>query len=90
MLTVIKRSGKEEPFSIEKIKNSTATASDELHQPLGSSDINNLAADLEQKLAGKEKVTAQELFDILIQTMRKEGFTELADSYEASGSGSRS
>lgn len=86
MLTVIKRSGKEELFNIEKIKNSAAAASDELRQPLSSGDIQNLAVGVQKQLTGKEKISTKELFEIVVNTMRKEGFSELADAYAGGNS----
>lgn len=88
MLTVIKRSGKEEAFSIEKIKNSVAAASDELRRPLSSSDLQNLAGDIQKKLVGKEKITSRELYETVIFTMREQGFSELTDAYVGSKSNS--
>lgn len=85
MLTVIKRLGHEEAFDIQKIINSLAAASDELRQPFCDSDIHNLAADIEKRVEGMEKITSKELFAITIETIFREGFEDLAHAYLDSG-----
>lgn len=81
MLMVIKRSGKEEAFEPEKIKSTLAAASDELKKPLATSDINIIASELNKRLEGKEKITSKALFELLVGTLRREGYIELANSY---------
>jgi len=79
--TIIKRSGKEEDFDIEKVKHSIAAASDELKRPFNVSDLNRLARCLEELLKGKEKITSREISIYLIGLMHLEGHPELAESY---------
>lgn len=84
MLTVIKRQGREEPFNIEKIKTTLAAASDDFGQPLGSGELRNLADGILGQFAGKETVTAKEIFNAVLEALRSQGFGALATFYSES------
>jgi transcriptional regulator NrdR family protein len=86
MLMVIKRSGREEIFDIEKIKSTLGIASDELGEPLTQSGINLIIEPVLKRLEGKNKVTSKEIFAEVVLSMRNNGFSALADSYTSKSS----
>jgi transcriptional regulator NrdR family protein len=81
MLTVIKRSGKEEAFSPDKIKNTLAAASDEMGRPLNAGDLRILVSSVESRLSGREKISSREVLMTLIDLLREEGYSDLAGRY---------
>ena len=81
MLTVIKRTGLEEPYNQNKITNSIAAVAEELGQPLNTSDIASIASEMEQLIAEKTKITSRQLYMILIGILITCGFTDIANSY---------
>ena len=81
MLTVIKRSGVQQPFDAEKIKQSLIATGDEAKTPLNNSDIQDILNDVLAVLEGKEKVLSQHIFIILIGVLTTKGLTKIAESY---------
>lgn len=81
MITVIKRSGKEELFDRAKLKKTITAAGEEIRKPLNESDINNLTNDVVLRLSDQEKVTSKEVYNALIACMHASGFDRLADAY---------
>lgn len=83
MAMVIKRSGRQEAFDVQKIKNTLGTASDELGRPMSHSDIKLVVTPVLNFVTGRETVSSREIYDELIQSLRACGFHDLADAYMA-------
>lgn len=81
MLTIIKRSGRKEPFELEKTKQSLAASSDEAKEPLNESDLRRIMAELKQILEGKELVTTQQIVVIITGLLYTKGFFGVLDHY---------
>lgn len=81
MLTVIKRSGKEEPFDKSKLKKTITAAGDEIRRPLNESDINVLTELVMHRLEALETVRSKDVYEALIAAMRQEGFKDVAEAY---------
>lgn len=81
MLTVVKRSGKSEPFDPQKLENSLAAASDELRKPLSQGDINLIMSPVLRAVVTKQSVTSSELYDLLAKSIEDAGFGQIARVY---------
>lgn len=81
MLTVIKRSGKEEPFDSSKLKKTVIAAGEEIKHPFNESDINMLTGLVARCFDGRNKVTSKEVYNALIDCLRSEGFEDVAEAY---------
>lgn len=85
MLTVIKRSGKEEPFNIDKIKFTLGSASDEIKEPLTSGDINLIGRMLLDKIddlkTPDNKIKAEQVYEALLETLKENFFHSLEKAY---------
>lgn len=64
-MTIIKKSGKKEVFSSEKLSRSIAAASEEATQPLNESDIKGIVMDFQQIVKGKDLITTQQI-DVIV------------------------
>ena len=82
MAMVIKRSGKLEPFDEKKIKNTLATASDEVGTPLSLGDIKCIIEPVLTAVKGSDRIASKEIYDLLIKRLGELGFWELAKAYQ--------
>lgn len=81
MPTVIKRSGKAQPFDPEKAKRSLAVTSDEIKRPLGEGDLKEIIHELCAMLEGKETVTSAQINTMLVGIMYIRGFHDVVKRY---------
>lgn len=82
-MEVIKKDGRIQKFDLEKIKTSIMRASDDINQPMNSSDINTIADKIKDDLISlrKGKIRSSQIHDIVIDELYKNGFGEIAKSY---------
>lgn len=64
-MTIIKKSGKKEPFSTEKFLHSIDAASKEAGENLSDAEIRRILAEFQQIVNGKERMTTQQI-DVVI------------------------
>lgn len=81
MLTVIKRSGREEPFDREKIYKCLAVTSDEAGLPLTEGDLQQIICEVESVLQGREKVYHYQISAVVAGVLYTWGFVKLAGAY---------
>ncbi|MCY6353640.1 ATP cone domain-containing protein [Clostridium sp. ZS2-4] len=83
-MKVIKRNGRLQEFDVNKIKVSIMRASDDLKQPLNSSDIDNITQSIQGtiKTYNEDSVKAQEIHRIVVEELRKYGFQHIAEAYD--------
>lgn len=84
-MNVIKRDGRIQELSINKIKLSIQKASDDINAPLTQSDIRNLIEDVDRKFKDiKVKIIpAAQIRDIVYDVLLDNGFNELAEYYKS-------
>lgn len=80
-MLIIKRSGKTEEFSIDKIRAALAACSDEADQPFNESDLKRLTADLEQIISGKESLTTGQIVVIVAGILYTQGYFGALEHY---------
>lgn len=80
-MTIIKKSGKKEEFSPEKLSRSIAVASEEAKQPLNESDIKGIVSDFQQIVKGKELITTQQIDIIVNGILYSKGFFGALEHY---------
>jgi len=82
-MKVIKRDGRLQEFDLDKIIRSIGAASDDAGKPLNTSDLHNIARDIEKsiKKLGKEQISFDEIRTIVIDTLEKNGFKDVAKAY---------
>lgn len=82
-MKVIKRDGREQDFKIDKIKTSVMRASDDAGEPLNVSDIDNVATNIMKTLnsMNKEKFSADEVSETVLDELNKSGFQHIAEAY---------
>jgi len=73
-MTVIKKSGKKEAFSTEKLMQSIAAASDEAKEPLNESDLKILLAEFQMITKEKNLITSQQIDIIVNGLLYSRGF----------------
>lgn len=83
MLTVIKRSGTEEPFDPKKLENTLAAASDELGEPLSKGDIHLILSPVLRAVEAKQSVGVKELYELLVKSIEDAGFAPVARAYRS-------
>lgn len=81
MLTIIKRNGTSEEFSMNKIRNSLAASSDEAKQPLNESDITGMTEKLQAILKDKKDISSQQIEIIVCGLLYTAGFTGIMEQY---------
>lgn len=81
MLQVEKRSGKVEPFDMNKIRTSLETAGDEVGAPLNASDLDGIAGEMKALLEGREKVASQQLYVMLAGILYTRDLMRVVESY---------
>lgn len=82
-MKVLKRKGFLEEFDINKLIRSMANASDEADQPLNRGDLSYLSKQIAQeaKETYGDTISHSDLRIIVDKTLRKHGFSAVADSY---------
>lgn len=80
-MTIIKKSGRKETFSSEKLLNSIAAASDEAKQPLNKSDLNTILVDFQQIVKGKDLITTQQIDVIVNGLLYSKGYFGILEKY---------
>lgn len=86
MLMVIKRSGRKEPFDMEKVRTTLITAGNELDEPLTYGDVDCLLAPVRAFTEGKHLLTSRDIYNNLISNMENLGFHRLAKAYRSGNS----
>lgn len=83
-MKVIKRNGRLQEFDINKIKVSIMRASDDLKEPLNSSDIDRVAQSIEGtiKTYNQDSIKAEDIHRIVVEELRKYGFHHIAEAYD--------
>jgi transcriptional regulator NrdR family protein len=84
ILKVIKKDGRIQEFSLEKIKLSIQRASDDMKKPINESDSNRIANTVNTRLLEKDKDTIEykEIHIKVVETLVEFGFNDLADFYD--------
>jgi len=82
-MKVVKRDGRLQKFDLNKIKTSIYRASDDANQPLNTSDIDNIAKDIEITIKNlqKDNVRFDIIQEIVISQLEKSGFNTLSKYY---------
>lgn len=83
-MKVIKRNGRLQEFDANKIKVSIMRTSDDLKQPLNSSDIDNITQSIEGiiRTYNQDSIKAQDIHRIVVEELRKYGFHRIAEAYD--------
>ena len=82
MLMVIKRSGKTEEYSPDKMISSLSAACDEIGQPLNSGDLRVIIDDIGRILEGKTAIRSFDLYAIVLGVLGAHGFNGVFNSYK--------
>ena len=82
-MVVIKQDGRQQSFDLTKIKTSIYRASDDANQPLNTSDIENLARNIEHEIKDLQKDTIQSYLiqSIVLSEIEKSGFNLVGKYY---------
>lgn len=83
-MKVVKRNGSIQDFSINKIILTLERVSDDINEPFTESDMENLSIGIERDLKTLEceKVSSSDLYEIVIDELRKFGFSKAAKYYK--------
>lgn len=79
--TIIKRTGKEEPFDSEKIKNAARKAFDAVGEPYTATALSYVTELAENELKDKNTVNIEDIQDAVERTLMKTGYTNVARAY---------
>jgi len=82
-MIIIKKSGKKEEFSAEKLSRSIAAASDEANQPLTESDLKMILAEFRQIISGKDLITTQQIDVIVNGLLYSKGYYGILEQYKS-------
>jgi len=77
-MTVVKRSGKHEEFSTNKLANSIRAANEETDEPLKATF---LVSEFEQIIKGKELITTQQIDIIIYGLLYSKGLLKTLNRY---------
>ena len=82
-LFVLKRSGQIQQFDDRKLYNSIAGASDEIHEPLTSSDINLIVKDIIKRLSDSKSklITSSSIREAVLVSLKSLGFSDVYRYY---------
>lgn len=80
-MIIIKRSGRTEKFSEEKVRLSIAAASETAGQPMNVSDLNLVMNDLMDVIGKRERIKSLHLQIILMGILRYRGYDGVLDAY---------
>lgn len=80
-MVIIKKSGKKEAFSADKMKASILAASEEAGQPLPDSDLRRLLAEFQQIVSGKDLITTQQMDVIINGLLYSKGYYGALEHY---------
>lgn len=80
-MTIIKKSGKKEEFSPEKLSRSVLAASEEANQPLSENDAKGIVLDFQQIVKGKDLITTQQIDIIVNGILYSKGFFGALEHY---------
>ncbi|MCY6371770.1 ATP cone domain-containing protein [Clostridium ganghwense] len=83
-MKVVKKDGRLQEFDINKIKTSIMRASDDLNEPLNTSDIDNIAHSIEDKIKkyNRYSMEALEIHQIVVEELKNNGFQHIAKAYD--------
>ncbi|MGI6707071.1 MAG: ATP cone domain-containing protein [Clostridia bacterium] len=84
MKKVIKRDGRIQPFDIGKIRLTLERVSDEHREPFTSSDMDMIMKDIGREIDkySGDTIHASEIYDIVLRTLKENGFLRIAQYYE--------
>lgn len=80
-MTIIKKSGKKEDFSAEKLSRSISAASGDANEPLNESDLKILLAEFRQLVSGKELMTTQQIDVVMNGILYSKGYYGILEHY---------
>lgn len=80
-MTIIKKSGKKEDFSVEKLSRSISAASDEANEPLNEGDLKLILAEFRQIVTGKELMTTQQIDIVVNGILYSKGYYDILERY---------
>lgn len=80
-MIIIKKSGRTEEFSKEKIRLSIASASESAGQPMNQSDLNMVMKDLADVIGNSERIKSVHLQIIVMGILRYRGYDGVLDAY---------
>lgn len=82
-MTIIKKSGKTEDFSAEKLSVSIASASDEAGSPLNESDLNSIVSAFLDITKGKSEISTTNIDIIICGILYSRGYQNTLKSYSS-------
>lgn len=84
-MKIIKKDGRLEEFNIGKVKTSIENAGRDSETILNESDVKILLEDVEKVLnlikVNRDTTSSYEVIGIILDTLRKDGFNNIAKSY---------
>lgn len=80
-MIIIKRSGRNEKFSAEKVRLSIAAASETAGQPMNVSDLNLVMSDLMDVIGKRERIKSLHLQIIVMGILRYRGYNGVLEAY---------
>lgn len=80
-MTIIKRSGKKEEFSIDKVARSMTAAAREAQVPMSDQEVTRMTAEVQRFIGNKEFTTTYEIGVIISGLLYINGFTRLLEFY---------
>ena len=82
-MDLIKKDGRIQEFNISKIKQSILNASNEINEPLTSSDLKVIESEIINilKVLNREKTSSYEIFAIALNALNKLGFSKIGKAY---------
>jgi len=80
-MIIIKKSGRTEEFSKEKIRLSVAAAGENAGQPMNESDLKIVMNDLADVVGKRERIKSVHLQIILMGILRYRGYDGVLDAY---------
>jgi hypothetical protein len=79
IMELIKKSGRREPFQIEKVQNSITAACDEAGCLLTAGELKRLAAEVGEIVSGKPSVTSKEISTVVAGVLYVNGLRDVLD-----------
>ncbi|EYE89355.1 ATPase [Fervidicella metallireducens AeB] len=82
-MQVIKRDGRLQDFDLDKIIRSIGAASDDVDEPMNSSDLHNIAKNIKDEIqaTGKDKIDYSEIRQLVVNKLKEYGFKDIAEAY---------
>jgi len=80
-VTIIKKSGKKEEFSIGKVKSSLTAVCNEANQPLSEKEMGRIISEVQQFIKDKQMMTTQQIDVIITGLLYTRGYYVILEHY---------